>query len=229
MSVHFEQEIGALRQKLLTMASLAASGVHNAVRSLVERDDDLARRVKEEDNAIDQLEVELDEMAIRLLAMAPLAGELRLIIVAMKISHDLERVGDEANAIAKRVLELDTEPPLKTDLPLAQMASMAVKMLDQAITAYVNRQPELARVLIPQDRQVDVLNRQIQAELVTLMTADPSTISRALNLMAISRRLERIADHATNVAEEVVYLFEARDIRHVGKENAPSAPGKELC
>jgi phosphate transport system protein len=229
MSVHFEQEIHALRQKLLTMASLAAEGVHNAVRALAERDDDLARRVKEDDSAIDRLEVELDEAAIRLLAMAPLAGELRLIIVAMKISHDLERVGDEATAISKRVLELDTEPPLKADLPLAQMATLAVTMLDQSITAFLNRQPDLARVLIPQDREVDALNRKIQADLVSLMTADSSTISRALNLMAVSRRLERIADHATNVAEEVVYLFEARDIRHVGKANAPSAPGKELC
>lgn len=228
MSIHFEQEIDGLRQRLLTMASLAARAVRQAFRAWEDRDDDLARAVREEDEAIDRMEVELDEIAIRLLSMAPLAGELRSIIVAMKVSHDLERVGDEATAIAKRVLELNTEPPLKTTVELSRMCGMAVEMLDQAIAAFVQHEPERARALIPHDREVDALNRRIQAELVSYMMAQPEAIPRALNLMAISRRLERIADHATNIAEEVVYLFEARDIRHVGKDQAATAAGKEL-
>ena len=229
MSAHFEQELDGLRQQLLTMASLAASGVRNAIKALVDRDDELARQVKDDDDAIDRLEVELDEIAIRLLSMAPLAGELRSIIVGMKISHNLERVGDEATAIAKRVLELNTEPPIRASIDLSRMSLQPVEMLNQAIAAYIEGEPDKARAIIPRDREVDALNRHIQRDLVAFMTADTSGINRALNLMAISRRLERIADHATNIAEEVVYLLEARDIRHVGKDKAITAPGKEMC
>ncbi len=226
MSAHFEHELGGLRQRLVTMASLAAQSVRQALQAMEIRDDDLARQVRHEDEAIDALEMELGEAAIRLLSMAPLAGELRLIIVAMKISHDLERVGDEATAIAKRVLELNTEPPLLPPPELASLGTQAVAMLDDAITSFVAQNPAQARSLIPRDREIDALNRHVHQELVALMTRDPACIGRALNLMAISKRIERIADHATNIAEEVVYLLEARDIRHVGKDNAVTAPGK---
>jgi phosphate transport system protein len=214
---HFEQEIATLKERLLTMASLAEGAVNKAIKALVERDDDLARQVKEEDSAIDRLEIELDDTAINLLAKAPLAGDLRLITVAMKISHDLERVGDEATTIARRSLELSQEPQLKPYIDIPRMAKMALEMLDEALGAFISGRPEKARAVIPRDKEVDVLNRQLHRELSSYMVEKPTTITRCLNLMVISKSLERIADHATNLAEEVVYLYEAKDIRHSGK------------
>jgi len=214
---HFDQELAALKEILLTMASKAEAAVNNALKALVDRDDDLARSVKEEDNAIDQLEIEVDEMAIGLLSKAPLASDLRLITVAMKISHDLERVGDEATTISRRAVELGQEPQLKPYIDIPRMAKMALEMLGDALDAFVNANPEKARAVIPRDKEVDALNRQLHRELSSYMVERPTTITRCLNLMVISKSLERIADHATNVAEEVVYLYEAKDIRHTGK------------
>src|SRR6266446_1639940 len=220
---HFEQELASLKDRLLTMASLAEAAVNKAIKALVERDDDLARIVKEEDNAIDRLEIELDDMAINLLSKAPLASDLRLITVAMKISHDLERVGDEATTIVRRSLELSQEPQLKPYIDIPRMAKKALEMLGDALDAFVNRNPEKARAVIPRDREVDLLNKQLHRELSSYMVEKPATITRCLNLMVISKSLERIADHATNVAEEVVYLYEAKDIRHTGKGEAPGS------
>ena len=217
---HFEQELAALKDKLLTMASLAESAVNKAIQALMERDDDLASAVKEEDSAIDRLEMELDGMAIDLLAKAPLAGDLRLITVVMKISHDLERVGDEATTIARRSLALSREPPLPPPVELPRLAKMALEMLDDALDAFVNRHPEKARAVIPRDQEVDLTNKQLHHELSVHMVQQPAVILRCLNLMFISKSLERIADHATNVAEEVVYLYEAKDIRHSGAGRA---------
>jgi len=219
---HFEQELASLKDRLLTMASLAEAAVNKAVKALIDRDDDLARQVKEQDSAIDRLEIELDDMGINLLSKAPLASDLRLITVAMKISHDLERVGDEATTIARRSVELSQEPQLKPYVDIPRMAKMALEMLDDALNAFVQRNPEKARAVIPRDREVDLLNRQLHRELSSYMVEKPTTITRCLNLMVISKSLERIADHATNVAEEVVYLYEAKDIRHTGKgQNQP--------
>ena len=221
---HFDQELAALKEILLTMASKAEAAVNNALKALVDRDDDLARSVKEEDNAIDQLEIEVDEMAIGLLSKAPLASDLRLITVAMKISHDLERVGDEATTISRRAVELSQEPQLKPYIDIPRMAKMALEMLGDALDAFVNANPEKARAVIPRDKEVDALNRQLHRELSSYMVEKPTTITRCLNLMVISKSLERIADHATNVAEEVVYLYEAKDIRHTGKGQASGGP-----
>ena len=217
---HFDQELVALKEKLLTMASKAEAAVNNAIKALVDRDDDLARSVKEEDNAIDQLEIEVDDLAVGLLSKAPLASDLRLITVAMKISHDLERVGDEATTISRRAVELGQEPQLKPYIDIPRMAKMALEMLGDALEAFVNANPEKARAVIPRDKEVDALNRQLHRELSSYMVEKPTTITRSLNLMVISKSLERIADHATNVAEEVVYLYEAKDIRHTGKGQA---------
>lgn len=214
---HFEQELAALKEKLLTMASLAEAAVNKAIQALVDRDDDLARVVEEEDNRLDKLEIELDDMAISLLSKAPLASDLRLITVAMKISHDLERVGDEATTIARRSRELSQEPQLKPYIDIPRMTRMGLSMLDEALDAFVRGNPEKARAVIPRDKEVDALNRQLHRELSSYMVEKPATITRCLNLMVISKSLERIADHATNVAEEVVYLYEAIDIRHTGK------------
>jgi phosphate transport system protein len=226
MQRHFDQELGELKEKLLTMGSLASAATKNALRALVERDDSLAQKVEADDNELDRLEIEVDEMAIGLLAKAPLATELRLITVAMKISHDLERVGDEATSIARRAAELNQEPQLKPYIDIPRMAAMGLEMLSDALDAFVNRNTEKARAVIPRDKEVDLLNKQLHRELASYMVERPTTITRCLALMVISKRLERIADHATNIAEEVVYLYEARDIRHTGKgaNTPPPAP-----
>jgi phosphate transport system protein len=223
---HFSEEMTKLKETLLAMSSHAESAVTCAMRALVERDDAEANRVIDDDTILDQFEIEVDDVAIHLLAKAPLATDLRMITVAMKISQNLERVGDEAVSIAKRALDLSREPQLKPYVDLPRMATMSLGMLRDALTAFVDRKPELARTVVPRDQEVDDLNRQLYRELSSFMIERPSNITRCLCLMAISKRLERIADHATNIAEEVVYLYEARDIRHAGlkaheTENTP--------
>jgi len=217
---HYAEELAKLKENLLAMASHAETSVARAMRALVERDDALARKVEEDDNILDQFEIEIDDTAIHLLAKAPLATELRLITVAMKISHNLERVGDEAVTISRRAVELNTERQLKPYVDLPRMATMSLEMLRAALTAFVNRQPDVARAVIPRDAEVDELNRQLHRELSSYMIERPTTITRCLRLMVISKALERIADHATNIAEEVVYLYEAKDIRHTDAKRA---------
>lgn len=217
MQTHFDQGLAELKNKLLTMASHAEAAVTNAVKALIERDDQLAQKVDEDDVILDQFEMEIDEMAILLLSKAPLASDLRLITVAMKISQNLERVGDEATKIARRAQELSQEPQLKPYVDIPNMAKTALSMLKTALDSFVNRNPANAREVIPRDKEVDLLNKQLHRELASFMVENPNTITRCLNLMVISKSLERIADHATNVAEEVVYLCEARDIRHGGE------------
>ncbi|MFO1475920.1 MAG: phosphate signaling complex protein PhoU [Verrucomicrobiota bacterium] len=217
---HFDQDLGGLKQKLLTMASRAERAVNEAVRALVERDHDLALRVNEEDAAIDQLELDIDELAIQLLAKAPLASDLRLVTVAMKITQNLERVGDEATKIAKRARDLSQEAPVKLQLDLPRMAALSLEMLKASLDSFVNRDPAAARAVIPRDKQVDEFNKKITRELVAHMMEDRDSIPRCLSLITVSRSLERIADHAKNVAEEVVFLCEAQDIRHSGMAKA---------
>ena len=221
---HFDMELDVLRQKLLTMASHAEAAVNQALQALTQRDHDLALRVKENDRVIDQFEVEIDELVIQLLTKAPLASNLRLVTTAMKISQNIERIGDEASKIAKRARDLSQEPPVKIVLDLPRMAGLALGMLKAALDAFVNQDPAAARVIIPRDKEVDALNKQIHSALVQHMVEDPETISRCLHLMVVSKSLERIADHATNVAEDVVYLCEAQDIRHTGikSQGAPA-------
>jgi len=220
MENHFDTGLDELKQRLLTMASHAETAVNRAVQALTQRDLDLALRVKEEDRVIDQFEVEVDEMAIQLLTKAPLATNLRLVTVAMKISQDLERVGDEASKIAKRARDLCQEPPIKIALDLPRIAGLALDMLKGALDAFVNRDSAAARVIIPRDKEVDGLNKQIHSALVQYMVDNPDAIGRCLHWMVSSKSIERIADHATNIAEDVVYLCEAQDIRHTGAKNA---------
>jgi phosphate transport system protein len=220
---HFEQELTELKERLLTMASLAEASVNKAIQALQDRDDGLARRVRDEDTALDRLEVEIDEAAITLLAKAPLASDLRSITVAMKISHDLERVGDEVTKIAKRTLALNLEPPLKVALDIPGLARLGLDMLRGALDAFVNHDSAVARALIERDREVNDLNHRIHDQLVRSMILEPQNISRCLHLMVVAKSLERIADHAVNIAEEVVYLCEALDIRHA-KHLATPAP-----
>jgi len=217
---HYSNEMNHLKESLLAMASHAETAVTRAMRALVERDDALARQVQEDDQILDKFEIEIDDTAIHILTKAPLATDLRLTTVAMKISQNLERIGDEAVTIARRAIDLNTEPQLKPYIDLPRMATMSTEMLRDAISAFINREAEKARAVIPCDKKVDDLNRQLHRELSSYMVERPTTITRCLHLMVISKALERIADHATNIAEEVVYLYEARDIRHSGKTPA---------
>ena len=214
MTTHFEDELAKFKEVLLTMGSYAESSVSQAIQAVTDRNDQLAEQVQNNDDIMDHYEIEIDDMAINLLAKAPLATDLRLITVAMKISQNLERIGDEATTIARRALELNTEPQLKTFIDIPRMASIALGMLKESLDAFVNKETEKARAVVPRDKEVDALNHQLYRELSSYMVENPSTIGRCLNLMTVSKSLERVGDHAANIAEEVVYLCEARDIRH---------------
>jgi len=216
MDHHFEAALNLLRQKLLTMASHTETAVNEALQALVQRDYQRAQQVKADDHIIDQYEVEIDDLVIQLLTKAPLASNLRMVTVAMKIGQNLERIGDEASKIAKRAMDLAQEPPLKIHVDLTRLASLALDMLRTALDAFVNRDSAAARAVIPRDREVDALNKEIHRLLVRHMAEDPETIGRCLHVMVVAKSLERIGDHATNVAEDVVYLCEAQDIRHTG-------------
>lgn len=215
MITHHDHELSQLKDKLLTMASLTEVAVTQAIKALVDRDDDLAHKVKAHDDQIDRLEVEMDEMVIVLLSRAPLARDLRFIIVAMKISQNLERVGDEASAIAKRALKLSQEPQLKPYVDIPRMATMAMSMLRDSLDAFINKESkDKAREVLQRDEEVNDLHKQLQRELVSYMLESPPNITRCLHLMQVAKRIERIADHATNIAEEVIYLHEGQDVRH---------------
>jgi phosphate transport system protein len=214
---HFERDLAAFKRKLLLMAGHAENSVARAVQALVERNSQRAAQVEEEDAVLDRLEIEIDEMGIQLLAKAPLASNLRLITAGMKISHDLERIGDEATTIARRVLDLNQNLPASSFHEIPQIAEIAIGMLRESLDAFVNRNSSKARQIIPRDKQVDALNKKVQRELAQSIAENPESLTRSLNLMTISKALERVADHATNIAEDVVYLDEALDIRHSGK------------
>jgi phosphate transport system protein len=214
MENHFESGIENLRQQLILMASHAEVAVNKAVQALMQRDHDLAIHVKDNDDVVDKFEIEIDELAIQLLTKAPLASNLRLVTVAMKISQNLERIGDEATKIAKRARDLSQEPPVKINLDLPRMSTLALAMVKDALDSFVHRDPVAARNLIPRDKEVDDLNRQVHQQLAQHMMDHPDTIARCLSWIVAAKSLERIADHAKNIAEEVVYLCEAQDIRH---------------
>lgn len=210
----YEKHRARLIECLLAMASQAEVALSLAMRALVERDDALAEQVLRDDAILDHYEIEVDDISVHLLAMAPLARELRLITVAMKISQNLERVGDEAVGIAWCACRLNREAPLKPYVDLPLMSSTSRAMLNDAITAFVDRRSDRARDLLPLDKTVSELNRQLHRELASYMIEHPENIPRCLHLMGIAKAFERVADHAANIAEEVVYLYEGKDIRH---------------
>jgi phosphate transport system protein len=219
----FDNELAHLKEKLLTMGSQAESVVTRAVKALIERDDNLAWRVEADDEILDRLEIEIDDVSVALLAQAPLATDLRLITVAMKVSQNLERVGDEATKIARRAVELNREAPLKPYVDVPRMGAIAAEMLRAALDAFVNGNRELAAATIARDPEMNALNKQVHRELTSFMVENPATITRALHIMVAAKSLERIADHATNIAEEVIYLAEGRDVRHQHKSaNLPT-------
>lgn len=219
MDNHFDIGLEELRQKLILMASHAETAVNDSVQALMQRNYDLAVKVRADDDIIDRFEIDIDEMAIQLLTKAPLATNLRLVTVAMKVSQNLERIGDEATKIAKRARDLTQEPPVKLVLDLPRLARMALAMVKDSLDAFVQRDSAAARAIIPRDKQVDALNREMHSALAQHMVQNPDSIGRCLNWIVAAKSLERIADHAKNIAEEVVYLCEAQDIRHT--QHAP--------
>ncbi len=215
MQRHFHEELDLVKQKLLKLGSLVEDMVAQAVGSLVDRDSRLAEETIAWDRKVDQLELEIDEDCIRLLALhQPAAGDLRFITTAMKTITDLERMADQAVNISQRAIELNEEPQLKPYIDIPLMSQLSQKMLRDSLDAFVRKDSALARRVIEEDDRVDALKDQIFRELLTFMMEDPRTISRAIRLILVSRYLERIADHATNIAEMVVYLAEGKSIRH---------------
>jgi len=222
---HFESELQALKNQLLTMGALVEERVHRAVHSLINRREEDAQRIIASDAEVNDLQIDIDERCLRLLAtQTPLAVDLRLITSAMKINADLERVGDQAVNIAENVLKLLPQPPLKPLIDIPRMAAIAEKMIRDSLDAFVRRDPELARDVLRRDDEVDELKDQVFRELLTYMMADPGTIHRALALILISRNLERIGDHATNIAEDVIFIMEAKDVRHHREDQEARKP-----
>jgi phosphate transport system protein len=207
--------LSKIRENLLMMASLTDRNVNVAMRALVERSDDLANLVEGEDSQIDQMEIVIDDLVVRFMAThGPIAQDCRFMLVASKISSNLERIADQAVTIARRSRELNSQPLLKPLIDIPRMAQLAQSMLRDALNAFSERNAEMAREIITRDKVVDELNRQIARELTSFMLEDAATITRALNLMLVARCLERMADHAKNIAEEVHFLYRAHDIRH---------------
>jgi phosphate transport system protein len=215
MQRHFHEELEALKQTLLAMGGLVEDQIRRVVRALLERDGALAQEVIDGDARVNAYDVEVDETCVELLALhQPAAGDLRFITTAMKIVTDLERIGDQAVNIAQRVLELNREPQLKPYIDLPRMAERAQRMVKESLDAFVARDTALARRVCAEDADVDALKEQIFRELLTFMMADPSTIPRAIRLILVSRFIERVADHATNIAEMVIYMVDSKMVRH---------------
>jgi phosphate transport system protein len=221
----FDAELETFRSQLILMGETAIEQVRRAIKALVESDTALATQVIATDDELDRLEVKMDDEAVRFMNLrAPIASDLRLVIVGMKASHDLERVGDEASSIAKRAVRLSAEPPLKPYIDLPRMANIALEMLRDALDCFLNGDVEKAIAVCHRDAEVDLLNKQLYRELSSFMVEDPATISRALELMFISKSIERIADHATNIAEEMVFLAKGEDVRHTEQVKKSSSP-----
>jgi phosphate transport system protein len=215
MELHFDQEQTEVKDMLLRMSSAAEQSVAQALKALTQRDVALARQVDAGDTVLDHMQMDIDERVIELIALRqPKARDLRFLIVIMHIASELERVGDQAVNIAHRAEELCREPQLKPLIDIPHIAEIARGMIRDVLDSFVYARPDVARQIIERDNEADKIEAQLHRELVSYMVEDPHTIGRALNLMGVAHSLERIADHATNIAEEVVYLYEARDIRH---------------
>jgi phosphate transport system protein len=225
----FEKQIEGLKERLLLMGGRAEQIVRKSIEALARRDADQARSVIEDDRAIDRLEIDVEELCIKLFALQqPLATDLRFSMAALKISNDLERVGDHAVNIAESVLRMAGQPPLKPLVDIPRMADLATAMLHDALDAFVRRDGDTARRLCLRDDEVDSLNQQVFRELLSYMIESPSTITRAMELILVARNLERVADLATNVAEEVVFISEARIIKHHAEEQAAAESAEDF-
>ena len=221
MATHFQKELVQLKENLLKMATLVEETIRDSIVALMNRDPDMIKRTMEQEDKINIMENSIDEMCLKLLALRqPLAADLRFITSAMKIVTDLERMGDQAINIAERAASLNLEPQLKPYIDIPRMAEIVQTMVKDVLDAFVNRNSKLARSVCERDDLVDGLNDQVHRELLTYMMSDPKTIPRAVHLMIVSRCLERIADHATNIAEDVIFMVDALVIKHHADEKA---------
>ena len=211
-----EHELAVLKKMLTTMGGLADNAVRRSISALVNHDAGIALTAKETDKEIDGMQLDIDEKAIDLLPLARSTEELRFITVAMKIARDLERIGDEATTISRRAYDLSLDTRARPTVDFVQRAEKALDMLGDALKAFITGDSAHAREVIPRDKEIDALNKQLHSELTEQIMADPGATPRCLNFMVISKSIERIGDHAKNIAEDVVYLYEGRDIRYTG-------------
>ena len=215
MNRHFDDQLKEVVKKIVLMGSLAESMIDLAMRVLVERDESLIESIYQKEDEVNTLQVEIDEAALRLTALnQPVAKDVRFLFMASKIVTDLERVADQAKNICQNAQFVLAQPPLKPMVDLPIMAEIAQKMVRDALTAVIDRDVALAERIMREESKVDAFRDQVFRTLLTYMMADPGTIQRALSLILISRNIERIGDHATNIAEEAIYIVQGRDIRH---------------
>jgi len=215
MERHFEHDLGELKERLLWMGSLAERAVHQSVQALLEADEPLAEQVVKEENAINEMQIEVDDRAVRLLALHQLmAADLRFVLAVSRINADLERIGDQAVNIAQSAQRIVRHPRVKPYVDLPRLGELAEGMVRDSLNAVVRQDVELAKSVLARDDQVDTLRDQIFRELLTYMMENSSVVFPAFELILVAKNLERIGDHATNIAEDVIYIVVGRDVRH---------------
>ncbi len=212
---HFEIQLDELRKRLLEMSGLVESSIYRSVQALVDRDEEQVRQVMENEERINRMQIEIDDFSTGLLLLQqPMAADLRFITASIKINNDLERMGDHAVNIAERVASLKSEPTVKPLIDIPRMANLVESLLRKSLDAFVKKDANLARSVLTSDDEVDHMRDGIYNELVTYMESEPTAIRTCISFMFVARNLERIADHATNIAEDVVFLVEGADVRH---------------
>src|SRR6266849_519097 len=223
MERHFERDVEGLKDRLLWMGSLAERSVHQAVHAVLEGNEKLAQTVLEEENAINELQLEIDDRAVQLLALQQLvAVDLRFVVAAARMNNELERIGDQAVNIAQSAIRIVRHPRVKPYVDMPRMSELAERMMRDSLDALVRRDVELARSVLARDDQVDQLRDQIFRELLSYMMGDSSVVFPAFELILVAKNLERIADHATNVAEDVIYMVAGSDVRHPAVDRNPA-------
>lgn len=221
---HFDEQLQELLQKIVLMGTTAESMIQTAARALVERNEALAEEVFAKEKTVNAMQIEVDEMAVRLTALQqPVGADVRFLFMATRINTELERIGDQACNICQNTHHVLQAPALKPLVDLPIMAELAQKMVRDSLTAMINRDCSLALRVMQDEETVDAFRNQIFRTLLTYMMADPGTIQRAISLILISRNLERIGDHANNIAEEVIYWVQGRDVRHPSLRAGPDA------
>jgi phosphate transport system protein len=227
MQRHFVQELEALKTNIIRMGSLAEQAAHDSIKAILEQNGELARDVIAKEHRINEFELENDEAVVDLLALQqPVASDLRFILSALKINNDLERIGDHAVNIAESAIRYADRPKLAVQLELPRMAQIAETMLREAIDGFIHGNPALGREVLRNDDVIDDLNRQTVRDLVQVIRTDPEAVEQALELVRVSRNLERIADLATNIAEEIIYFAEAHVVKHHFEEKTKSPPDR---
>ncbi|HEV2313676.1 MAG TPA: phosphate signaling complex protein PhoU [Candidatus Acidoferrales bacterium] len=219
MERHFEHDLEELKERLLWMAGLAERAVHQAVQAVFQKDEALAKRVLDEEKAINEMQIEIDDRVMQLVALQqPMAVDLRFILSASRINNDLERIGDQAVNIAQSALRILRHPQVKPYVDLPRMSELAEGMVRDSLNSLVRRDADLAKSVLVRDDQVDNLRDQIFRELLTYMMENSAVVFPAFELVLVTKNLERIGDHATNIAEDVIYMVAGRDVRHLAAD-----------